>query len=108
LGFYHPKTKKKPRTATASDSDGEVRLQDPRPEKKKTNKQTVGLRRDPARSGEASAGEIRRGECRRDPALFLLLSLFFFLLPSSFSFLSSLIGCCMVQNGFVLFFFSPS
>jgi ribosomal protein S30 len=93
LGFYHPKTKKKP--GTARDNDGEVRLQDPRLEEKK-KKQTVGLRRDLVRSGKASAGDT--------PARFLLLSLFFFLFPSSFSFLSSLIGCCMVQNGFVHFF----
>jgi hypothetical protein len=83
-----------------------VRLRDPRPEKKKKkqkktkkNKPWVSdeTQRDPARSGKAIASET--------PARFLLLSLFFFLLPSSFSFLSSLIGC-MVQNGFVHFFFS--
>jgi hypothetical protein len=84
------------RREVSRQSDGEVRLRDPRPEKKK-KKKTVGLadpqpekkktktnRGSPARPSEIRRGEtheIRRGEtpARPSTSFFLLLSLFFLL-----------------------------
>jgi hypothetical protein len=86
LGFYHPKTKKKLRKNQGRRRRGEAA----RPTAgKKKNKQTVGLRRDLAKSGEASAGEIWQVSTSETlrcsffllffSSFFLLLSLFFVL-----------------------------
>jgi hypothetical protein len=73
-----------------SDSEGEVRLRDPRPEKKKKKKNVVGLRRDPARFGEARPWVSGETSISGLASFFLLLlsSLFFFL---SFSLFFSLV-----------------
>jgi hypothetical protein len=80
LGFYHPKTKKKPGTATARDGDGEVRLRDPRPEKKKKKKNKPWVsgetQRDPARRAPARSSEVSASETLRC-SFFFLFSFFF-------------------------------
>jgi hypothetical protein len=76
--------------ATVRDGNGEVRLRTHGREKKKTHTHT----HKPWVSNET----------QRDPARPLRGSFFFLFFSSFFLLLSSLIGYCMVQNGFVHFF----